>query len=198
MVSRYAGMDINDLGSLITVDGSFAGLVKPTFRNMSNGITASRSRLFVNQARFENINSSYLGYDGLGIYLRNPNSFLLVAGSSNPSSTALDFSNCSQAIIYDNLGVNDLAQISGVRIDNTADPIGIGITAAGSTTEKIESGEWLIFNTAGKLLLSQKVSENEMQANINIEGLSDGIYFVSFVVNGAKRFNQKFIKIKSN
>jgi Secretion system C-terminal sorting domain len=66
------------------------------------------------------------------------------------------------------------------------------------STEKAETGEWLIFNTAGKLLLSKKVGENEMQANINIQSLSEGIYIVSFVVNGEKRFNQKFIKIKSN
>ena len=66
------------------------------------------------------------------------------------------------------------------------------------SSEQVESGEWLIFNTAGKLLLSKKMSENEMQANINIQGLSEGIYFVSFIVNGEKRFNQKFIKIKSN
>ena len=66
------------------------------------------------------------------------------------------------------------------------------------SSEKAEAGEWLIFDTAGKLLLSKKVTENEVASNINIQKLSEGVYFVSFSVNGQKRFTHKLIKLKSN
>jgi hypothetical protein len=124
----FAGMDINDLGSLITV-GALQNVVKTRFRNMSNGILAKSTRLFVNQVSFENIKSTYSGFDGLGIWSHDPNSLLLVAGNPNPSSTALDFNNCTQGIIVENFGLNDLSQINALRIDNTADAVGVGIKA---------------------------------------------------------------------
>jgi Secretion system C-terminal sorting domain len=65
-------------------------------------------------------------------------------------------------------------------------------------SEKVEAGEWVIFDMAGKLLLNKKVGEQEIDSNINIQGLSEGVYFVSFIVNGHKQFTQKFIKIKTN
>ena len=55
-----------------------------------------------------------------------------------------------------------------------------------------------IFDTAGKLLLSKRVRENEVESTINIQSLSEGIYFTSFSVNGQKRFTQKLVKIKPN
>lgn len=72
------------------------------------------------------------------------------------------------------------------------------VLAVSQLSKQAESGEWLIFNTAGKLLRSQKVSESDIESTINIQSLSEGIYFVSFSVNGQKRFTQKLIKIKSN
>lgn len=65
-------------------------------------------------------------------------------------------------------------------------------------SKQAESGEWMIFDTVGKLLRSQKVSESDIESTINIQSLSEGIYFVSFSVNGQKRFTQKLVKIKSN
>jgi hypothetical protein len=65
-------------------------------------------------------------------------------------------------------------------------------------SEKAEKGEWRVFDTAGKLLLTKQVNENEIDATINIQHLSEGVYFVSFSVSGRKQFTQKFIKIKSN
>jgi Secretion system C-terminal sorting domain len=72
------------------------------------------------------------------------------------------------------------------------------VLSVSQSSEKAASGEWLIFDTAGKLLLSKKVSENDIETTLNIQGLSEGIYFVSFSVNGQKRFTQKLFKIKSN
>jgi hypothetical protein len=72
------------------------------------------------------------------------------------------------------------------------------VLSVSQSSEKATSGEWSIFDTAGKFLLSKKVSENDIETTLNIQGLSEGIYFVSFSVNGQKRFTQKLIKIKSN
>jgi YbbR domain-containing protein len=55
-----------------------------------------------------------------------------------------------------------------------------------------------VFNTVGKLLLTKRVNENEIDATMNIQHLSEGVYFVSFSINGHKQFTQKFIKLKSN
>lgn len=66
------------------------------------------------------------------------------------------------------------------------------------SSEKVEAGEWMIFDTAGKLLRSRKVGDTEIESTINIQNLSEGIYFVSFSVSGQKRFTQKLVKIKSN
>jgi hypothetical protein len=125
----FAGIDINDLGSLLTVAQSNSRLVKPRFQNMSNGILAKSSRLFVNRAVFENIKNTYSGFDGLGIWSHEPNSLLFVAGDPNPNSNEVEFTNCTQSIVYENFGMNDLAQINSLRIDNTADDIGVGIRA---------------------------------------------------------------------
>jgi hypothetical protein len=65
-------------------------------------------------------------------------------------------------------------------------------------SDKVVAGEWQIFDSADKLRWSQKVSENEIDATINIQHLSEGIYFVSFSVKGQKRYSQKLVKIKSN
>ncbi len=122
----YTGLDINDLGSLLTVGGTLTP--RTSFRNMSNGIVARRTRLFVNRGKFENIKSSYVNQHGLGIYSYGPNSQLLVAG--NYGSQDLDFFNCSTAIAYQQFGFNDLAQVNSINVDNTGDDTGFGITAA--------------------------------------------------------------------
>ena len=106
---------------------NFPLLARTRFTNMSNGILAKSTHLFVNRLRFENIKKEYSGYDGLGIWIRDPNSSLVVAGNFN--STELDFNNCSQGIIYENFGLNDLAQINSLHIDNTTDAVGVGIKA---------------------------------------------------------------------
>jgi Secretion system C-terminal sorting domain len=72
------------------------------------------------------------------------------------------------------------------------------VLSVSKSSEQTKGGEWLVFDTAGKLLLSKQVSENEIDATINIQHLSEGVYFVSFSVNGHKQFTQKIIKIKSN
>jgi hypothetical protein len=123
----FAAMDINDLGSLITViSPSFSG-AKTQFRNMSNGIVAQRARLYVDQAVFTNLKRTYSGFDGLGIYIRDPNSSLSVSGNPNQFAPVLEFANCSQGIVCENLGLNDGCSISTVHMDNTADDVGVGI-----------------------------------------------------------------------
>ncbi len=121
----YTGLDINDLGSLLTVGGTLTP--RTTFRNMSNGILARRTRLFVNRTKFENIKSDYTNSDGHGIYSLMPNSLLLVAGNSN--SQDLDFSNCSIGITYQHFGMGNLAQINSLEMDNTNDVTGVGVQA---------------------------------------------------------------------
>jgi hypothetical protein len=128
----FAGMDINDLGSLITVISPTFNQPRTRFRNMSVGIVTKRARLLVDQARFENLHRTYSGFDGLGIYSRDPNSFLAVYGNPNQFASDLNFFNCTQGIVYENFGFNDVVDINSVHIDNTGDDIGIGITAATS------------------------------------------------------------------
>jgi hypothetical protein len=64
--------------------------------------------------------------------------------------------------------------------------------------DKAMAGVWQIFDASDKLRWSQKVNEKDIEMAVNIQELSEGIYFVSFVVNGERRFTQKLIKIKSN
>lgn len=121
----FAGIDVSDVSYLQLLFHPLA--LQTRFSNMSNGILAKSTHLFVNRAKFENIKSTYSGFDGLGIWSHDPNSLLLVAGDFN--STNLNFSNCTQGIIYENFGLNDLAQINSLHIDNTDDAVGIGIKA---------------------------------------------------------------------
>ncbi len=65
-------------------------------------------------------------------------------------------------------------------------------------SDKATAGVWQIFDSDNKLRWSQKVNEKDIEMGVNIQSLSEGIYFVSFSVNGQKRFNQKLVKIKSN
>jgi hypothetical protein len=65
-------------------------------------------------------------------------------------------------------------------------------------SDKATAGTWQLFDSENKLLWSQRVNEKEIESSINVQSLSEGIYFVSFSVNGQKRYTQKLIKIKSN
>ena len=64
--------------------------------------------------------------------------------------------------------------------------------------DKVTAGTWQIFDAADTLVWSQKVNDKDIDTTVGIHNLSEGIYFVSFSINGQKRFNQKLVKIKSN
>jgi hypothetical protein len=72
------------------------------------------------------------------------------------------------------------------------------IVTLSQPSNKATAGTWQLFDSENRLLWSQRVNEREIESSINVQSLSEGIYFVSFSVNGQKRFNQKFIKIRSN
>jgi hypothetical protein len=91
--------------------------------------------------------------------------------------------------------------------DLTLKPIPIFQASLNATTDvltvsqpsdKATAGVWQIFDSEDKLRWSQKVNEKDIEMTVNVQNLSEGIYFVSFSVNGQKRFTQKLVKIKSN
>jgi hypothetical protein len=118
------GFELNDVGSLVQLL-NLPNFIQTRFRNMSNGIVAARTRLFVNRARFENIKEDYTGQGGYGISCTGANSLLLAAG--NPSSQDIDFNNCSTGISIHQFGFWDLAQINALRINSAGDNTGIGV-----------------------------------------------------------------------
>ena len=84
-------------------------------------------------------------------------------------------------------------QVFSVSHNSTTD-----IVTLSQPNDKATAGVWQLFDSDSKLLWSQKVNERDIDTAVNIQNLLEGIYFVSFIVNGEKRFNQKFIKVKSN
>jgi hypothetical protein len=72
------------------------------------------------------------------------------------------------------------------------------IVTLSQPSDKATAGTWQLFDSENKLLWSQRVNEKEIESSINVQSLSEGIYFVSFSVNGQKRYTHKLVKIKSN
>ena len=59
-----------------------------------------------------------------------------------------------------------------------------------------EVGEWAIQDISGKILVTQKATTDKQ--TISIQGLSEGIYFVSYSVNKQIHFTTKIVKSKAN
>ncbi len=59
-----------------------------------------------------------------------------------------------------------------------------------------EVGEWTIQDISGKILITQKATTDKQ--SISIQGLNEGIYFVSYAVNNKVQFTSKIVKLKSN
>ena len=89
-------------------------------------------------------------------------------------------------------------KLKPIQIFNVSHNPTTDIVTLSQPSDKATAGVWQIFDSDSKVLWSQKVNERDIETAVSIQNLSEGVYFVSFVVNGEKRFNQKFIKIKSN
>jgi YbbR domain-containing protein len=84
-------------------------------------------------------------------------------------------------------------QVFQVSLNATTD-----VLTVSQPSDKATAGVWQIFDSNDTLRWSQKVNEKDIEMPVNIQSLSEGVYFVSFMVDGQKRFTQKLIKIKSN
>lgn len=84
-------------------------------------------------------------------------------------------------------------QVFQVSLNATTD-----VLTVSQPSDKATAGVWQIFDSEDKLRWSQKVTEKDIEIAVNIQNLPEGIYFVSFSVNGQKRFTQKLVKTKSN